>query len=43
MCALRFLLSKLDDSVTVTVDEVITDASTSVRTVLGMHSDWCVS
>ena len=41
MCALRFLLSKLDDSVT--VDEVITDASTSVRTVLGMHSDWCVS
>ena len=38
---LGFLLSKLDDSVT--VDEVITDASTSVRTVLGMHSGWCVS
>ena len=26
----------------VTVDEVITDASTSVKTVLGMRHDWCV-
>ena len=38
--ALRFLMAKLHDSVI--VDEVITDASTSVRTVLGMHRDWCV-
>ena len=37
MHALSFLLGKLDDSVI--VNEVITDASTSVRTVLGMHSD----
>ena len=38
--ALHFLLSKLDDSVI--VDEVFTNASTSVRTVLGVHFDWCV-
>ena len=38
--ALRFLMAKLHDSIT--VDEVITDASTSVRTILGMHHDWCV-
>ena len=40
MHALRFLLGKLDDSVI--VKEIITDASISVRTVLGMHSDWLV-
>ena len=40
MHALHFLLGKLDDSVI--VDEIITDASISVRTVLGMHCDWLV-
>ena len=38
--ALRFLLAKLHDSVI--VDEVITDASSAVRTALGMHCDRCV-
>ena len=39
MC-LHFLTAKLHDSVT--VNEVTNDASTPVRTVLGMCHEWCV-